>query len=142
LYALYRTGIPTDPQHLAVVPSATVQKALQKASQAGIIGLSDSEISGATASFENFAARTRLGLTAPGTVSNFGALLGAAVQDASQRAAFADLYFSQSSSGAGFWEKAANLQIPAATLDNLKLQGKFLSLTLNNGPLTQKLQQE
>jgi peptidoglycan hydrolase-like protein with peptidoglycan-binding domain len=142
LYALYRAGMPTDPQHLAMVPSTTVQKALQTANQAGIIGLSDSEISGATASFNNFAAHARLELIAPGTVSNFGVLLGAAVPDATQRAAFADLYFSQPSTGATFWEEAANLQITAATLDNLKLQGKFLYLTFNNGPLTQKLQQE
>ena len=37
--------------------------------------------------------------------------------------------------------KAAALNIPAATIDSLKLQGKFLYLTSNSAPLAQKLQQ-
>jgi hypothetical protein len=37
LYALFRVGLPTDPSLLAMVPSGTVQTALTKASQAGIV---------------------------------------------------------------------------------------------------------
>jgi peptidoglycan hydrolase-like protein with peptidoglycan-binding domain len=59
LYALYRVGMPTDLQRLAMVPAAMAQKALETASQAGIIGLSDREISDAITSFQAFATRVR-----------------------------------------------------------------------------------
>ena len=35
LYALYRTGLPTDPQALALIPAATIGTALAKANQTG-----------------------------------------------------------------------------------------------------------
>jgi hypothetical protein len=142
LYALYRVGLPTDSQHLALVPQATVQKALAKASQAGIVGLNDQQIAAATKAFGDFATKTRLAMTAPGAVSNFGDLLKAAVPDATAQTAFANLYFSQPTAGADFWKQAADLQLPGKTLDALKLQGKFLYLTFNNAPLAQKLQQD
>src|SRR5262249_49448188 len=41
-----------------------------------------------------------------------------------------------------FWSKAAALNIPAASIDALRLQGKFLYLTSNNAPLAQALQQK
>jgi peptidoglycan hydrolase-like protein with peptidoglycan-binding domain len=40
LYALFRTGLPTDPQTLATLPAATIGTALAKANQAGIASFS------------------------------------------------------------------------------------------------------
>jgi len=143
LYALLRVGLPSDPLILATVPSASVQEALEKANQAGIVNLSDREISAASASFQDFSKKTLLASTAPGTVSQFNDLLTQGfVDNPTQQAAFASLFFGQSSTGADLWTQAASLKIPAATLDALKLQGKFLYLTLNNAPLTQRLQRE
>jgi hypothetical protein len=136
LYALFRVGLPTDPAILATVPDEAVEKALTKANQAGIVSLSPQEISSATATFKEFAGGARLAITTPGAVSSFNDLLGESVP-----ASFADLYF-KDPSAADFWAQAADLGIPAETLDSLKLQGKFLYLTYNNGPLTRKLQQE
>src|SRR5262249_34691399 len=45
-------------------------------------------------------------------------------------------------SAGDLWTQAAKLNIPAQTLDSLKLQGKFLYLTYNNLALAQKLQQD
>jgi hypothetical protein len=138
LYALYRYGLPTDPQHLAMVPSATVQAALTKASQAGIVSLTAAQINAAGTAFQNFATKTRLAMVAPGAVSSFGELLPPpSVAGASQ---FADLYFSNPSAGGDFWNQAAKLGV--ANLDGLRLQGKLLYLTFNHAALTQKLQQE
>jgi hypothetical protein len=93
LYALYRVGMPTDPSLLAMVPSAAVQKALTKASQAGVIALNADQITAATSAFRNFAAKARLTMTAPGAVSHFGDLLGKTIADPTQQAAFTELFF-------------------------------------------------
>lgn len=135
-YALFRIGLPTAPEILATVSSDAVQKALTKADRAGIVSMSQQEISSATAAFDDFAGKARLAITTPGAVSNFNELLSADVPSS-----FADLYF-KDPSAADFWDRAADLGIPAETLDSLKLQGKFLYLTFNNAPLAQRLQQD
>ena len=142
LYALFRVGLPTDPSLLATVPSSTVQQALVKANKAGIVSLSDQQISAATTTFQNFATNTLVAAKAPGAVSSFNDLLTPHFQNPAQQTAFANLYFSNPSAGAELWTQAANLQIPAATLDTLRLQGKFLYLTFNNAALAGKLQQD
>jgi len=142
LYALYRVGLPTDPVLLAKVPSVTVQAALKKASDAGIVQMNDQQMEAATKAVQSFATTTLLASTVPGTVSTFRDLLTPAFKDNSaQLTAFADLYFNHGSSAGDFWAKAAKLGIPAATIDSLKLQGKFLYLTSNNAALAGKLQQ-
>jgi len=136
LYALFRIGFPTDPSLLAMVPSTAVQAALTKANQAGIISMNDLEVSIATAAFHEFAGTARLAVIAPGAASKFSDLLG------TTPSAFADLYFSNPSDR-NLWSEAAKLpNMPVGTLDSLKLQGKFLYLTVNNAPLAQKLQKD
>jgi peptidoglycan hydrolase-like protein with peptidoglycan-binding domain len=142
LYALFRAGLPTDPEHLAMAPAATVRHALTKASQANIVDMNEQQVSAATTAFETFALKTRLAAVAPGALSSFGELLSAVVPDPAQQTAFAQLFFSQPQVDASLWRQAADRGIPPRTLDALKLQGKFLYLTFNNAPLSQKLQQE
>src|SRR5437016_6579879 len=91
LYALFRVGLPTDPQHLAMVPSGAVQEALKKASQAGVVSMNDQQVSAATTAFEAFAARTRLAQAAPGAASSFSDLLKSTVSDVNHQTAFANL---------------------------------------------------
>ena len=141
LYALYRMGLPSDPSLLAMIPSSAIQIALTKANQAGLVSLNDQQISSVTTTFQNFANKTLLSITSPGAVSSYGELLNKVLPDTTQQAAFANLYFSNPTAK-DFWSQAANLKIPAETLDTLKLQGKFLQLTFNNAALTQKLQQD
>ncbi|MGC2744308.1 MAG: Tc toxin subunit A, partial [Candidatus Angelobacter sp.] len=141
LYALFRVGLPTDPSQLAMVPSNTVQKALSKAIQSGIINLNDQQISAATETFQNFSATTQLALKTPGAVSTFKDLLSASLSNPMQHAAFANLYFSDPTAD-DFWTRAAQLKIEPGVLDSLKLQGKFLYLTFNSASLAQKLQQD
>jgi hypothetical protein len=141
LYTLFRVGLPTDASLLAMVPSNAVLSALKKANQAGVVSMNEREIADATSAFQNFATKARLAMKTPGAVSSFNELLAASLPDANQQTAFASLYFNNPSA-ADFWTQAANLRIPSKTLDALKLQGKFLYLTFNNGPLAQKLQQD
>lgn len=141
LYALFRTGLPTDPTLLALVPADTVQKALTKTNTAGIVALNGDQIQLATNAFKTFAAKTQLSLTTPGTISNFGSLLSNVIQDPVQQSAFTGLYLTQPTT-ADFWTSAAKLKIPTATLDFLKVQGKLLYLTFNSAQLAQHLQTE
>jgi hypothetical protein len=143
LYALYRVGLPTDPALLSTVPVATIQAALQKASDAGIVQFNDQQMAAAVKAMQNFSTNTLLASTAPGTVSSFKDILTPVFKDnAAQLTAFANLYFSQGPSSTGdFWAQAAKLDIAPAVIDSLKTQGKLLYLTSNNAPLTQKLQQ-
>src|SRR4029077_17774506 len=60
LYALYRVGLPSDPAHLAMVPSDTAQSALKKACDADIVSMNADQIAAAITAFQNFAAKTRL----------------------------------------------------------------------------------
>lgn len=140
LYALYRTGLPSDPQQLAMVPSSAITDALNKANDSGILTLNKDQIASAAKSFDAFSTKTRLGMVAPGAVSSFKDLLSTTLPDATQQAAFASLFFNNSDGD--FWTQAAKLNIAPAALDSLKLQGKLLGLTFNNGPLAQKLQQD
>jgi hypothetical protein len=140
LYALYRVGLPTDPALLATVPTATIQAALKKATAAGIVALDDRATAAAVAAVQTFAGKTLLAGVAPGAVSTFSDMLTPLVNDAATQASFATLFFSQPAPGDDLWARAAKLNIPAATIEALKLQGKFLYLTGNNAPLAQKLQ--
>lgn len=142
LYALYRVGLPSDPQHLALVPTATVQAALKKANNAGIVNLNDQQIAAAATSFQTFSGKTRMTMTTPGATSSFSQILSSAILNPDQQATFAKLYFSNPSAGADLWKEAARLKLPAQTLDALKLQGKFLYLSFNNAALAHKLQQD
>src|SRR5215813_13551600 len=141
MYALFRVGLPTDMTILALVPPATIQSALIKATKAGIVSLNSDQVATATKVFQGFASKTLLAATAPGAVSSFNDLLTATVRDPAQQTAFTNLYFSNPSAK-DLWTQAANLNIPADTLNALKLQGKFLHLTFNNASLAQKLQQD
>ena len=142
LYALFRMGLPTDPQHLALVPPYLVKTALTRASAAGIVGMNADQVAASVRSFQAYGTKARLTLTAPGAVSSFGDLLKGSVTDPAQQTAFADLFFTNPDGGAALWQQAAKLNIPAKTLDGLKLQGKFLYLTSNNAALAQSLQQQ
>ena len=140
LYALYRVGLPTDPALLATVPTATIQAALKKAVGAGIVQLDDRTTAAAVAAVQAFAGKTLLAAIAPGAVSTFQDMLSPLVKDSATQASFANLFFAQPAPSGDLWANAAKLNIPAATIDALKLQGRFLYLTGNNAPLAQKLQ--
>ena len=142
LYALFRVGLPTDPALLATVSSTAVQQALSKASKSGIVNLTDQQITASTATFQNFATKTLLSSTAAGAASTFSDIAASHFKDnPTQQAAFANLFFNQPA-GSNLWTEAAKLKIPQATVDSLRLQGKFLYLTFNNAVLAQQLQQE
>ena len=91
LYALYRTGLPTDPSQLAMVPAAAVKTALSSANQAGIVSLNDQQITAATSAFQTFSTNTLLAWKTPGASYSFKDLLNTTLANSPQQGAFASL---------------------------------------------------
>ena len=142
LYALFRTGLPTDPQQLAWVDLPAVQKALNAANASGITAFSDQQIADAGSAFTSFALQTRLAAQIPGTASSFGALLARSNLSSPQMRTFADLSFSHPASSEEFWQRVQASGFSQTSIDILRLQGKLAYLTLNNAGLTAAIQQE
>jgi hypothetical protein len=143
LYALYRTGLPTDPQKLALLPAATVAKGLASANQSGLVKLTGDQISSAQRAFTDFSTQSKLSLKIAGATSSFQDLLGKTFADSNLQSAFLNLAFDPTiTSGAELWQKASAAGIPAQTISTLQLQGKLSLLTFNNAGLAQNLQQQ
>ncbi len=68
LYALYRSGLPTEPRMLARVSTHTVKTAFRQAAQAGIWNPTD--IDAAVTAFKGFAAAERLASRPRGTLGS------------------------------------------------------------------------
>ena len=68
LYALFRIGLPSEEQLLATVSSSSVEKALNKARDAKIVG-TDFSVKNALEDFEKFSQKTLREIKAPGTLS-------------------------------------------------------------------------
>ena len=141
LYGLFRTGLPTDPELLALIPAATIATALNKAAQAGIVNLTAQQITAAQTAFTTFATKTNLAIKIPGAPSSLGDLLTPVVTNTSQQASFIQTFLDPTKNDADLWTTAASAGIPAAQVASLQLQGKLAFLTLNNASLVQKVQQ-
>jgi peptidoglycan hydrolase-like protein with peptidoglycan-binding domain len=144
LYAMFRVGLPTDKDQLAQVDSQTVAQAIDRAREAGIVSLTDAQVTGVTAAFDTFASKNCRAEIAPGAVSSMGAFLDRSglikTEQIDETKIFADLHFKYQ--GAELWQKAKDNGITDAKINALQLQGKFAYLTLNNVSLAQVLQDE
>jgi len=138
LYALYRVGLPSDPQVLSRVPSSLAKTALEKAKAAGVVSMDAEQTTAALRAFDRFTGQTRLGLQTPGAPSTFAELFPADVPRAEQ-AVFTQVFFDYPAVDAGLWEAATRAGVSATTIDALKFRGKLLYLTYNNAPLAQKI---
>ena len=141
LYGLYRTGLPTDPGLLALIPAATIATALNRVAQAGIVSLTAQQITAAQTAFTTFATKTNLAIKIPGAPSSLGDLLTPVVTNTTQQASFIQTFLDPTKDDADLWTSAASAGIPAAQVASLQLQGKLAFLTLNNASLVQKVQQ-
>jgi len=148
LYGLYRAGLPTDKQQLALLSIDTIEKALNKVKEAGIVNLSDEQVATTKSAFETFARTTRLALKTPGQQSSFGEMLNRAGSTEAgkltdvEKNTFADLYFSHEGTPAELWQKARGKGIAETKIASLQMQGKLSYLTLNNAELAASLQSE
>jgi peptidoglycan hydrolase-like protein with peptidoglycan-binding domain len=141
LYTLFRSGLPSDPATLAMAQPELVKTVLTNAARSGIVNLNSDTIAKATDQFQAYANKTLLATRPPGMASSFGEMVSPALGDGNQQAGFLRLYLN-SPTAPDFWKQAAALRIPSAQIDQLKLQGKLLFLTLNNAKLAAFLQHD
>lgn len=142
LYGLFRAGLPTDPEKLALVPAETVSKGLAKAKAAGVIGASAAEVKRGRASFEEFARESRRKATPLGAHSSVGDLLDQAPLSSADKETFERVYFEHRGEPEKLWKRARDAGVSKQGVERLRLQGKLAFLTLNHAPLTASLQKE
>jgi peptidoglycan hydrolase-like protein with peptidoglycan-binding domain len=142
LYAMFRAGMPTEKEQLAVMTPAAVEKALTKASASGIVALGADKIKEAKAQFEKFAVEARSGLKVAGTPSTFGNILDTTNLDGAAKSKFLSAYFNPRSKPSELWAKAKEAGLQDGQITVLKTVGKLAYLTFNNAPLVGMLRQE
>jgi len=140
LYALYRSGLPTDPVQLARAGSADVEGALKAARDAGVISMNDEQIKSAQESVTRAAPALLLAAKAPGALSTFSQLL--AHLPSQQQTQFAQLYLQHPDGGQPLWDAAKAAGFTDPQISTLRLQGKLAYLTLNNASLLASLRDE
>ena len=142
LYALLRTGLPSDPQLLAGVPASVVGEVLAKAVEARIVDLNRRQLDEAATAFQTFVRNTRRSLRAEGTVADHEALLSRSGLTAVERGRFEEIYFAHEGEDGELWEKLRADGISETKIRGLQIQGKLAFLTLNNADLMSALQQD
>lgn len=139
-YGLLRAGLPAEGSQLASLSLDTVEKALQKTVEAGVVSLSEGEVTAAKEAFQGFAAQFRLQEKAVGGLSSVGDMLAKSGLDANETALFENVYFQNRGSGKKLWDEALAQGLAPEKVDTLRLQGKLAFLTLNNADLGASLQ--
>jgi hypothetical protein len=139
LYGLLRVGLPSDKVQLARVSSEAFDQGLAKARAAGIVDLTNDQVTQAKESFNSFSVKERLAVQAPGSNATYGDLLGQLNLNETQQQTFAKLYLDHRGDAKSLWDKATTAGL-GEVVPRLQTQGKLAFLTTNNAPLMTRLQ--
>lgn len=142
IYGLLRAGLPSDKLMMAQVEPDVAEKALKTVRDAGIVDLTDQQISGFKRQFANFSTRVRLNVPAPGSSSTYGQLLDKSGLSDEAKAVFAPVYLNHRGSAAELWDEARKAGLDDAQIGKLQLQGKFAFLAGNSEKITAGLMQK
>jgi ABC toxin N-terminal region/Neuraminidase-like domain/FHA domain/PA14 domain len=138
-YALFRAGLPADPDSLFRASPAMVQAIWEQAVTSGVIpqALAE-EVPAAVARFQAISAGRSLDAPPPVGVSTLREMVSAILPEGVQQEQFAQLYAQYSGDWAAFWN-AAEPAFGATATAQLRLTGQLLYLTVNNQPLVTAL---
>ncbi len=138
-YALFRAGLPANPNSLFRTPASTVQGIWQQAIGQGVIPQSlSSQLTAAVQNYQTLAASNLLNAAPVTGVSTLSAMLAVSNLTASQQATFAQLYTQFGSDPTTFWANVTkSLGAPVTT--RLQFDGQLQYMSLNNAPLIQAL---
>jgi hypothetical protein len=84
LYALFRSGLPSDSATLAMASPNLVEAVLINAARAGLVNLSSDTIAKATEEFHAYANKTLLATRPSGMSSSFGEMVSPALSDGTE----------------------------------------------------------
>ena len=140
LYGLFRAGLPSDKMLLAQVSEETVDQALEKMMEAGIVD--EQNVDEVKKQFQTFSYNMRLKVLAPGSSSTYGDLLEASGLNLEAQNKFFLVYLKHRGDAAQLWEKAAEKFVEEEDIKTLQLQGKLAFLTKNSEAMTTRLQKK
>ncbi|HVQ40248.1 MAG TPA: hypothetical protein VMS31_22090, partial [Pyrinomonadaceae bacterium] len=139
VYGLLRAGLPSDKLMLAQVEPDVAEQALKTVRDAGIVDLTDQQITDFKGQFVEFSTRVRLNVQTPGSQSTYGQLLEASGLGPEATAKFGPVYLNHRGDGAQLWEEARKAGLEEAQIGKLQLQGKFAFLAGNSETMTAAL---
>ncbi len=142
LYGLLRAGLPSDRLLLAQVEPDTVEEALKKVREAGIVALDEVAMADFKQRFTAFSQRVRLNLPVPGSGATYGAMLEKSGLDDREQKIFAEVFLRHRGEGAELWEAAKEAGLSEAQVGKLQLQGKLAFLSGSSAVMTERLLQK
>ncbi len=138
-YALFRAGLPANPDTLFNADIATVERAWKSAIEQGVIPKSLKQaIPNAVKVFQKLGAKKMLANSALVGTSSMTEMLSSSGLDEAGRERFADLYMAHRTDLNTFWDKVGSA-LGKTKKDRLQVDGKLGFVTINNVPLIQKL---
>jgi peptidoglycan hydrolase-like protein with peptidoglycan-binding domain len=139
-YALFRAGVPANPETLYQVDAQTVTRIWQQAMEQGVISSAlQNDLPSAVQAFQNLSAVHALDARAlPGSSTLKEMLHLALGNDASRQQQFANLWTRHRSDLPTFWNEVQHV-FGEATTKRLQLDGQLGYLTLSNAPLMSRL---
>ncbi|MGD0246679.1 MAG: FHA domain-containing protein, partial [Streptosporangiaceae bacterium] len=138
-YALFRAGLPANPDALFRADSAGVRGVWEQATRQGIIpsALGD-EIPGAVRNFQALSAARLLTTAPPAGLSTLDEMLRPVLPEAAQRESFARLCAEHQGDWSDFWT-GVDQQAGTSATERLRVLGQLYCLTLNNEPVVSAL---
>lgn len=139
-YALFRAGLPANEAALYLTQARIVERVWNQAVAQGVIPDSlKAGIPSAVKRFQELSVQHALGNSATVGVSSLSELLSVSLGDnVARQEQFADLYTRYRNDSPKFWE-AVTGAFGESAAKRLKVDGQLAYLTLNNGPLIEKL---
>jgi pSer/pThr/pTyr-binding forkhead associated (FHA) protein len=138
-YALFRAGLPANPDGLFRANSTVAQAIWQEAIAQGVIPRHlESDVREAARVFRALSAAHTLTAAPLVGVSTMQGMLRATLPQTAQQERFAQLYAQYQGDWAGFWP-AADQALGPELAKQLRLMGRLYYLTVNNQPLVAAL---
>lgn len=138
-YALFRAGIPANPDSIFAASPKTVQAVWEQAIQQGVIPQSlTREIPKALKGFQELSTAHTLDAKPPVGISTLKEMLYASLLEPEQQQQFAKTYVQHRDDLPEFWE-ALEGRLGKEQTKQLQFNGRLFYLTLNNAPLVQAL---
>lgn len=138
-YALVRAGLPADPMQLARVSSAGIEHALTHAMEAGVVSLSQEQVTLAKNTLDAFGRKERRKLAMFGTASTYGSMLKATGLGEADQDRFDEIFSAHTGDTEELWKKVRAVGLPD---DQLKLSAQLGVFTLNSSRLVENLREE
>jgi hypothetical protein len=137
VYALFRTGIPSNATALTSLSPAAVETTIKKAAENNIIG-AGGDVGATITAFKTQTTQYLLNTVHPTAVSSMSSMLSLRLQPEQQKI-FTEVLQEADTDTKKFWSALKEKGFEDATIKQLQLDGKMGYLTGQNAPLIKKV---